>query len=150
VTPATVSVAQNYPAQATVAVSTAGRSMGAPQGGPPLSGPGASLRLWLQLASLLALLALAAWAAAGRRRTRVQPGLAFRRVRLSALALAALALMLMAWAACGGGGSATSSVTSNPGTPAGTYALTVTGTFSSSPGQATTLARTQSLSLQVN
>jgi hypothetical protein len=150
VTPATVSVAQNYPVQATVTVSTAGRSLGAPRGGPPLSGPGASLRLWLQLASLLALLALAAWAAAGRRRTRVQPGLAFRRVRLSALALAALALMLMAWAACGGGGSATSSVTSNPGTPAGTYALTVTGTFSSSPGQATALVRTQPLSLQVN
>jgi hypothetical protein len=150
VTPATVSVAQNYPVQATVTVSTAGRSLGAPQGGPPLSGPGASLRLWLELASLLALLALAAWAAAGRRRARVQPGLAFRRVRLSALALAALALMLMAWAACGGGGSATSSVTSNPGTPAGTYALTVTGTFSSSPGQATALVRTQPLSLQVN
>jgi hypothetical protein len=79
-----------------------------------------------------------------------QPIWVYRRVRLSALALAALALMLMAWAACGGGGSATSSVVSNPGTPAGTYALTVTGTFDSTSGQATTLVRTQPLSLQVN
>jgi hypothetical protein len=150
VTPTSVSLANNYPAQATVTVSTAARSLGAPLGGPPLSGPGASLRLWLELASLLALLALAAGAAAGRRWKTPQPILAYRRVRLSALALAALALMLMAWAACGGGGSATSSVVSNPGTPAGTYALTVTGTFNSSPGQATTLVRTQPLSLQVN
>jgi hypothetical protein len=150
VTPATVSLAQNYPVQATVTVSTASRSMGAPRGGPPLSGPGASLRMWLELASLLALLALAAGAAAGRRARVPQPIWVYRRVRLSALALAALALMLMAWAACGGGGSATSSVVSNPGTPAGTYALTVTGTFDSTSGQATTLVRTQPLSLQVN
>jgi beta-propeller repeat-containing protein len=35
-------------------------------------------------------------------------------------------LMLLAWAACGGGGGAT--VTHNPGTPAGTYTLTITAT----------------------
>jgi hypothetical protein len=102
----------------------------------------------MELASMLALLALAGWAVAGSR-ARVQPGFAYRRARVSVLALAALALMLMAWAACGGGGASTT-VVANPGTPAGTYPLTVTGTYNTSSGQATGLVRTQSLSLQVN
>jgi uncharacterized repeat protein (TIGR01451 family) len=150
VAPASVTLTQNYPAQITVTVSTAGRSMGAPRGSAPLQGPGAAMRLWLELASLLALLGLAVWGATGTRRSRWQnSSLAFRRLRLSALALAALALMVMAWAACGGGGNV-ASVPSITGTPAGTYALTVTGTFTTSSGQATGLTRTESLSLQVN
>ena len=99
---------------------------------------------------MLALLALAGWAVAGSRRWGTpQPSFAYRRARVSVLALAALALMLMAWAACGGGGTSTT-VVANPGTPAGTYPLTVTGTYNTSSGQATGLVRTQSLSLQVN
>jgi uncharacterized repeat protein (TIGR01451 family) len=150
VSPSSVTLAQNYPAQVSVSVTTAGRSMGAPQGGAPLQGPGASLRLWLELASLLALLALTAWGAVGTRRARAQQAnLAYRRLRLSGLVLAALALMLMVWAACGGGGSSVANINTNPATPAGTYALTVTGTFSTSSGQATGLTRTESLTLQV-
>jgi hypothetical protein len=155
VTPATVSLGNNYPAQVSVAVSTAGRATGAPRGGAPLPGPGEPqtwLRygLWLG-ACLLALIGLAGGAAAGRRRAGGQrPSLAYRRLRLSGLVLAALALLLMAWAACGGGGGMSSVVPSNPGTPAGTYSLTVTGTYNSSSGQATGLTRTQPLTLQVH
>jgi hypothetical protein len=87
--------------------------------------------------------------AGSRRAGAQQPSLAYRRLRLSALVLAALALMLMAWAACGGGGSANSLVF-NPGTPAGTYSLTVTGTYVTSSGQPTGLTRSQTLGLQVN
>jgi hypothetical protein len=86
----------------------------------------------------------------GTRRARAQQAnLAYRRLRLSGLVLAALALMLMVWAACGGGGSSVANINTNPATPAGTYALTVTGTFSTSSGQATGLTRTESLTLQV-
>jgi len=149
VTPSAVTLAANYPVQVSVAVTTSGRAMGAPRGGPPLAGPGASLRLW-ELASLLALIGLAGWVAAGRRRAGAPgPRLAYRRLRLSGLALAALALMLMAWAACGGGGVTNNSI-SNPATPVGTYALTVTGTYDASSGQPTGLAHSQPLTLQVN
>jgi hypothetical protein len=149
VTPATVALANNYPAQASVTVSTASRAGGAPRGGPPPLGPGGSLRLWLELACLLALAGLAGGATVGRR-AGASPRLGYRRLRLSGLALAVLALMLMAWAACGGGGGMGSSVNANTGTPAGAYALTVTGVYDSSTGQATGLTRTQSLTLQVN
>jgi uncharacterized YccA/Bax inhibitor family protein len=44
------------------------------------------------------------------------------------LGLAAMLLMALVWAGCGGGGSP---VVHNPGTPAGTYSLTVTGTVTS-------------------
>jgi hypothetical protein len=152
VTPSMVSLAANYPAQITVAVATIGRSMGAPRGGPPVRrwGPGPSGRLWLELATLLALLGLAGWAAARRRAGALLPGLAYRRLRLSGLVLAALMLLLMAWAACGGGGGMGSSGVANPGTPAGTYALTVTGVYQSPAGQPTGLTRTQQVTLQVN
>jgi hypothetical protein len=150
VTPATVTLANNYPGQVSVAVTTTSRATGAPRGGAP-RGPGGPLRLWWEWASLLALMGLAGWAAVVNRRTRApQPSLADRRLRWSGLVLAALALMLMAWAACGGGGGAGSGVVANSGTPAGAYALTVTGTYNSSAGQATGLTHSQPLSLQVN
>ena len=149
VTPSSVTLtSNNVPSQVSVAVSTAGRSMGAPRGGPLVPGPGAPLRLFIELASLLALMALAGWAAISRHRGE---GSAFarRRLRLGGWALAALALMLMAWVACGGGGGV-GGLTSNSGTAAGTYSMTVTGTYASSTGQQTSLTHTQSLTLQVN
>jgi hypothetical protein len=150
VTPSAVTLAANYPAQVSVAVSTSGGAMGAPRGGAPPAGPGASLRLGMELASLLVLMGLAGWAVAGGRGAGA-PGrsLAYRRLRLSGLALAALALMLMAWVACGGGGGMGNAV-ANPATPAGTYPLTVTGTYDASSGQPTGLTHNQALTLQVN
>jgi hypothetical protein len=59
--------------------------------------------------------------------------------RQAALALAAVLLLLMALASCGGGG--------NPGTPVGTYPLTVTGTFVSG---STSLTHRISLTLTVD
>jgi len=50
------------------------------------------------------------------------------RLRLGAAMLFALLLVALAIPGCGGGGAA---VTHNPGTPAGTYSLTVTGTVTS-------------------
>jgi len=149
VTPAAVTLAANYPAQVSVAVSTSGGARGAPRGGAPWTGPGASLRLVMELASLLVLMGLAGWVVAGGRGAGA-PGrsLARRRPCLSGLALAALALMLMAWAACGGGGMGNS--VANPATPAGTYPLTVTGTYDASSGQPSGLTRNQALTLQVH
>jgi len=146
VTPASVTLGQNNPAQVTVAVSTASRSMAPPPTGAPPQGPGT---LWLELASLAALLLLATWAVLSRRLGTRLPVFEGRRWALSGLVLATLALMLMAWSACGGGGTMNSNVVANTGTPAGTYALTVTGTYDSSPGQSTGLTRTQGLTLQV-
>jgi hypothetical protein len=130
-------------------VTTAGKAMAAPPGGTPLQGPGGSIRLWFELASLLAMLGLVGLGAIGRRQGFRQPAMAFRRLRLSALVLAALALMLMAWAACGGGGSAVGNINTNPATPPGTYALTVTGTYLSSSGQPTGLTHSQGFTLKV-
>jgi hypothetical protein len=150
VTPATVSLANNYPAQISVAVSTGGRSGSAPLGRPPLTGPG-EYTLWLELAALLALLGWAVWAAGSRRGEGARrPAMAYGRLRLSALALAAMALMLMAWAACGGGGGMVSNSSSNPGTPAGSYTITITGTYQSTSGQSASLTHSQQLTLQVN
>ena len=64
-----------------------------------------------------------------------------RRVRTP---VAALALML--WAACGGGGGGPTGP-SNPGTPVGTYPLTVTGSVTSG---STTVTNTMALTLTVN
>ncbi|HEV2175947.1 MAG TPA: FG-GAP-like repeat-containing protein [Terriglobia bacterium] len=80
---------------------------------------------------LLALMMLAALAAAPKWRTR-----------RASLAFAAMMLMVVLWASCGGGSSGTAG---NPGTPAGTYTVTVTGTFTGSA----TLTHTTKLTLIV-
>jgi hypothetical protein len=85
------------------------------------------LLLWLVL-----LASLAGLAAARRRRTRW------------ALLAAPLFCVLM-WVACGGGG--TELISQNPGTPAGTYTLTVTGT---STAGSTEVTHTISLTLKVS
>jgi uncharacterized repeat protein (TIGR01451 family) len=146
-TPSVVSLNGTTPVQVKVAVSTTARSGAAPRGGPSLPGPGPFR--WFVLASLLALFGLGGWTAITRRRYAAPlPALAARRLRMSVLALAATALMLLAWAACGGGGGG--GMTSAVGTPAGMYSVTVSGSFTTSTGQQTSLTQTQTVQLQVN
>jgi predicted component of type VI protein secretion system len=57
------------------------------------------------------------------------------RWRTVLLPIAAGVLLTLAITACGGGGS--SGPPSNPGTPAGTYNLTVTGTAGTAPNTVT-------------
>ncbi len=76
---------------------------------PPASGNFTALEEWLSLLLMASAVFLF-------RRRRTVPLLA------GVVLLAAIAL------SCGGGGGGGSSAPSNPGTPAGTYTLTVTGT----------------------
>ena len=64
-----------------------------------------------------------------------------------ALALAGILLLALLWAACGGGG--TTFRASSPGTPAGSYSLNVTGSYSAS-GPSANLSHTTTLTLKVN
>ena len=59
------------------------------------------------------------------------------------VALGTLTLLVTLWTACGGGGS---SVVHSPGTPAGTYTLTVTATVTSNSA---TLKHSENLELTV-
>jgi len=69
-----------------------------------------------------------------------------RRRRVFALAPLLLISIAMLLSSCGGGGSGGSGGGGNPGTPAGTYTLQVTGTFSSG---STTLTHSTNLTLGV-
>jgi hypothetical protein len=116
----------------TLQVTTTGRAAapGAPFGLPPLTG-----RWGLTLLGLLAMLLAAA--------------LGSRRRRLTAALLAGTLLMLLGWAACGVGGGSMNFNSS--GTPAGTYKLTVTGTYANVPGSTpSTLVNSTSVALHVN
>jgi hypothetical protein len=120
----------------TVTVTTTAASVGAPRSRPlpparPLL-PGAGSLVMLALA-----LAGVAWAVRSWR----QPEASRRRAAF--LTLAAGLLLTLAMAACGGGGGG--GHTTIPGTPAGTYTLTVTGSASPS-----TLSHTISLTLHVS
>ncbi|MGO9305894.1 MAG: FG-GAP-like repeat-containing protein [Candidatus Korobacteraceae bacterium] len=104
----------------TVNVTTTAPSVGTPRSRPlspvpPLS-PG--LRGLLMLALVLAAMA---WAI----RRRNQSGVG--RWQSTIVTLAAGLLLILVIAGCGGGGGGGGGTTSNPGTPAGTYTLTVTG-----------------------
>ena len=64
-----------------------------------------------------------------------QPGV--RRWKSAMIPLAAGVLLILALAACGGGGNNNIPVPpSNPGTPAGNYTITVTGTATSGSSSA--------------
>ncbi len=124
----------------TVTVTTTAPSVSAPRSRPlppvPPLPPG--LRGLLMLALVLAAMA---WAI----RRRNQPGLSPWRSTM--LPLATGLLLILALAACGGGGSAGGGPPPNPGTPAGTYNLTVTGTTGSG---SSTLSHSVMLTLTVS
>jgi hypothetical protein len=79
--------------------------------------------------------------------SRSQRGQRVRRLRLAyGLALLIFLCAGVMMSGCGGGGSSSTGSSSNTGTPAGTYTLVVTGTFTSG---STTLTRNSNLTLVV-
>jgi hypothetical protein len=125
VSPATLVPSSSGSSNVTVTVTTTARGLAAPRMGLPLASPLAGWRF---------LMVLAAWLLFAARKRSGRPA----RVRV---ATASLLVLLVFSAGCGGGGAGP--IETNPGTPAGSYDLKVTGTS----GQ---LVRTVDLSLQVN
>jgi hypothetical protein len=126
VTPAQVTLDGATPVQITVSVSTTARSQGVPRVPPPQ----APQWVWPLALTMLASLILAS------------------RRRRPALILAALLLMAVVWAACGGGGRMVS--TTSTGTPAGSYSIQVTGTYTAANGATSSLSHIVDLALTVN
>ena len=125
-------------ATATVTITTTARGTGAPRfvPSPPPLGRYTALPLRVLMGALLALLAaLTALWALGERRLNLSP------VRWPPLGVGLMFLLL--WAACGGGGGGGGPPPPKPGTPAGTYTLTVTATSGG-------VSHTTSLTLKVN
>jgi hypothetical protein len=123
----------------TVQVTTTAPSVGAPRPNPRPPICPVQSSPWLLWTAALAALGSLGRAARGC----VQLELA--RSRAGLVTLAALLLFVGAIAACGGGGS-TTLFHSNPGTPPGSYTLTVTGTWASG---STNLSHSVILTLQV-
>jgi len=120
----------------TISVSTTAASLGPPRSRPFPLIPPAFLR-FTNFLMLLALPLMFVGATAFRQR---------RGVNYWRYALVPLAGLMLALSACGGGGGGGGSPT-NPGTPAGTYSLTVTGTM---PVGSSTITHTMTLNLNVN
>jgi Transmembrane protein 131-like N-terminal/Abnormal spindle-like microcephaly-assoc'd, ASPM-SPD-2-Hydin len=131
--PSSIALNGSTPASVTVAVTTAGNSANLvhPAGFPPASG---RLALWLALCGLPGLVLLGSGGRSRERQGRLLYGLAF-------LCLFSLGITL---SACGGGNNSMGS--SGGVTPAGSYNLTVTGTFTSG---STTLTHATKLTLVV-
>jgi hypothetical protein len=128
VTPSSVTPSGSSAVNATVNVTTVAPSAG---GMPRLNPPGFGHRLPGIPAAMLLLLALGLAARCRRARTWAGPVL-----------LAAILLV-----SCGGGSSSGGGGQSNPGTPAGTYKITITGTSGSGTSE---LQNTATLTLIVN
>jgi hypothetical protein len=135
--------------QLKVRVTTSGGAAALPMGGLDLGPLG---RHGILPLLLMALLTLAVAAIYDRRKSQrktaahLQGRHSGRPLRWALLT--ATMLMLLAWASCGGGGLMS---LGGGGTPAGRYALTVTGTYSSSTGPTPgTLSKSTSLNLKVN
>jgi hypothetical protein len=130
IAPASLSLNGTNAVSATVTVTTTSRSFSFParRAPPPRWLP----HLPLEFTVLVMLLALA---------------LAFTRRRKAWVGLAALLMILAGWASCGGGGGGGPvGPPVHNGTPAGTYTLTVTGTYGSG---STALTHTLNLTLTV-
>jgi uncharacterized protein (DUF2141 family) len=112
-TPTSTTVTGTKPVTVNVGVSTTARSLTGPRH--TTQRPEQPMRLPLLL-SLLGIATVTVFAVTRRRRSRVR--------------LAAAMLLALLWAACGGG-SGGGGGGGPTGTPAGTYNLTVTGTFTS-------------------
>jgi Abnormal spindle-like microcephaly-assoc'd, ASPM-SPD-2-Hydin len=134
--PSSVTFQGSTPASVTVAVTTAGNtaSLAHPAGFPPASG---TFALWSTLSGWSGLV-LGSCGRSRKRHGRLLYGLAF-------LCLISLGITL---SSCGGGSTSGSSSTGNSAsaTPAGSYDLTVTGTFTSG---STTLTHATKLTLVV-
>ena len=131
--PSSVALHGSTPALVAVAVTTAGTSAGLahPAGFLPASG---RLTLWLAIYGLSGWVLLGSGGRSGKRQGRLLYGLAFL----------CLLLLGITFSACGGGSGSMGN--SGGATPAGSYNLTVTGTFTSG---ATTLTRATKLTLVV-
>jgi hypothetical protein len=123
-----------------VTVATTAPSLGMPRHYP--LPPIRPARRWPWLLWTMALVGWGslAWAIQGR----VHPGAG--RKRAASATFAVLLLVMLAMPACGGGGSGQVTPPNSPGTPPGTYALTVTGTCSLG---STSLSHSVNLTLQV-
>jgi hypothetical protein len=129
VTPSKITLDGASLAQVKVNVSTTARALALPVA-PPRDGPRGVLPLLL--AALLALTGAAVYD---------------RRVRTRLLLAAALGALLL-WASCGGGGGMNFNT---GGTPAGTYTLTITGTYANASGSTPgSLVNSTTVTLLVN
>ena len=139
VSPASTMLDGTNAANAKVTVTTMGATLLTPRRtAPPSFGPGSpnwlAIILWLVLAAGLA--TLISGRAPGPRR------------RLAGMSLATALLVVILWASCGGGGGGGGGGGS-PGTPAGSYTLTLTGTYTSTSG-GPNLTHTATVKLTVN
>jgi Beta-propeller repeat len=141
VSPASMTPDGTNPENATVTVTTTARSMVPPGKNPftlpPASNPCRALPWLLTLTVLTAILGTFGFAVGGARQVGRMRRL---KVRLAFPVIVAICLLV----SCGGGSSSSGG---HPGTPAGTYTLTLTGIVSTTAGP---VSRSASVSLTVN
>jgi hypothetical protein len=167
VAPATVTLSGPAPSNVTVTVTTTARSLVAPRDTWRVLPPGSS-PMGLMLLAMLALLAGLAYCAAGRSplwqgaaigRLLCSAGLrpaigrsesgATTRLRLASLGLGLMLAVVLTWTACGGGSPVPPMSQNAVATPAGTYNLTVTGTYSAA-GTSAQIVHNTTLTLTVH
>ncbi len=129
VSPASVTLSGSIAQTVSVSVSTTAPSLIVPLG--PAAPKSGNRSAWPWVLTALGMMILASLAAADPLGLRLaRTGGSSVKLRLRRAALAAILLGVATLAACGGGGG-NSGPPPNPGTPAGTYTLTVTGTSGS-------------------
>jgi FG-GAP-like repeat/Cep192 domain 4 len=127
--PTSVALSSSGAQNVTVTVTTKARSLAMPRGPAPPTVP--PMVWWFALMALVALNLLAGWVGRQASLGTAWPFGVLARVAQAvpsrALALGSILLAVVLLASCGGGGGS-APPSSSPGTPAGTYALSVTGT----------------------